>query len=231
MRVIVFGATGMVGQGVLRECLLDPGITEVLAVGRSSTGKTVPKLREIVVPNVGDLAAIEGDLSDLDACFFCLGVSSAGMSEEAYRRVTYEIAVSVAKTLVKTSPQMTFVFVSGASTDSTEKGPVMWARVKGATENAILALPFAASYAVRPAFIQPLHGIKSKTKAYRILYAILAPLTPVFEAIFPDMVTNTERVGRAMIRLAREGADKRVLTNKDLDTLGRAENTASTSKA
>lgn len=231
MRVIVFGATGMVGQGVLRECLLDPGITEVLTVGRSSTGQTDPKLRELVVQDVGDLSGVEADLSGLDACFFCLGVSSAGMSEEAYRRITYDIAVSVAKTLVKTSPQMTFVFVSGASSDSTEKGSVMWARVKGATENAVLALPFAASYAVRPAFIQPLHGIKSKTKAYRLLYAILAPLTPVFEAIFPDMVTTTERVGRGMIRLAREGADKRVLTNKDLDTLGRTGNVPSISKA
>ncbi|AKU98138.1 Oxidoreductase [Labilithrix luteola] len=230
MKVIVFGATGMVGQGVLRECLLDPGITQVLVVGRSSTGRTDAKLREIVVPNVGDLSGIEGELTGLDACFFCVGVSSAGMSEEAYRRVTYDLAVSVATTLVKTSPQMTFVFVSGGSTDSTEKGPTMWARVKGATENAILALPFAASYAVRPGFIQPLHGITSKTKLYRILYAVLAPFTPLLAAIVPDMVTNTERVGRAMIRLAREGADKRVLENKDLDALGRLERVPSIPK-
>ncbi|AKU92704.1 Oxidoreductase [Vulgatibacter incomptus] len=201
--------------------MLDPGITEVVVVARSSTGQTDPKLREIIVPNVGDLSAIERNLTDLDACFFCLGVSSAGMNEEAYLRVTYDIAVSVAKTLAKTSPQMTFVFVSGAGTDSTEKGRVMWARVKGATENAILALPFAASYAVRPAFIQPLHGIKSKTKLYRAIYAVLAPLTPVFDALIPGSVTTTERVGRAMIRLAREGAPKRVLERKELDALGR----------
>ena len=139
MKVILFGATGMVGQGALRECLLDPGVEAVLAVGRRATGESSPKLREIVVDDMSDLSPVSGQLSGYDACFFCLGISSAGMTEADYRRVTYDIAVTAAQILVARSPGLTFVFVSGRGADSTERGRLMWARVKGETENAILA--------------------------------------------------------------------------------------------
>jgi uncharacterized protein YbjT (DUF2867 family) len=209
----------MVGQGVLRECLLDPDIQSVLTIGRSATGQTHPKLREIVHENLFDFSAIEPQLTGLDACFFCLGVTSAGMTEEAYRRVTYDITVAAAGTLVRLNPGMTFLFVSGAGTDSTEQGRVMWARVKGAAENALLKLPFKAAYMFRPGFIQPLHGIKSKTAAYRLFYALGAPLLPVLKTLFPKYVTTTEQLGRAMITAAKRGAPKVILESPDINRL------------
>lgn len=215
MKVIVFGATGMIGQGVLRECLLDPGVTEVLAVGRSATGQTHDKLRELVHRDLTDFTSVADRLRGYDACFFCLGVSSAGMSEADYRRVTYDIAVAAARALVEQNPQMTFIFVSGAQTDPNSK--TMWARVKGETENAILALPFKGKYAFRPAFIRPMHGITSRTTAYRVLYALTGPLFPVLKAAFPRHMTTTERVGRAMLNVARNGASKPILENEDID--------------
>lgn len=217
MKVIVFGATGMVGQGVLRECLLDPGVTGVLTVGRSATGQTHEKLRELVCKDLTDYSHVAGDLSGYDACFFCLGVSSARMSEAEYRRVTYDIAVAAARTLVELNPNMTFVFVSGAGTDATGKSRTMWARVKGDAENAILGLPFRGKYVFRPAFIRPMHGIRSRTASYRILYAIVAPFVPLLKALFPRHFTTTERVGRAMLNVARHGAPKAVLENGDID--------------
>jgi uncharacterized protein YbjT (DUF2867 family) len=220
MRVVLFGATGMIGQGVLRECLLDPGVERVLAVVRRPTGRTDAKLREVVAADFTDFSALEAELTGYDACFFCLGATSAGLTEQAYRRVTYDIAVAAARTLARLNPAMTFVFVSGAGADSTGKGRVMWARVKGETENAVLALPFKAAFVFRPAFIQPLHGITSRTRAYRIFYALTGPLQPVLKALLPGLVTTTERIGRAMIRAARSGAPKRVLENRDIDALG-----------
>jgi uncharacterized protein YbjT (DUF2867 family) len=217
MKVILFGATGMIGQGVLRECLLDPGVTAVLAVGRSATGQKHEKLREIVREDLFDLSPIAGDLAGYDACFFCLGVSSAGMSQESYRRVTYDLTLAVARALV--GPGMTFLYVSGAGTDSTARGRSMWARVKGETENALLALPFKAAYMLRPGFIQPLHGITSRTGLYRAAYAVAGPLYPVLKRLLPNLVTTTERLGRAMIRVAREGAPKHVLEGSDLNEL------------
>ena len=159
MKVILFGATGMVGQGVLRECLLDADVESVLAIVRNPSLPQHLKLREIIYQDVSDLSAIADRFSGYDACFFCLGVSSVGMKEEAYRRVTYELTVSVARTLVKLNPTMTFIYVSGAGTDSTERGRSMWARVKGRTENALLQMPFKAVFLFRSAYIQPLHGI------------------------------------------------------------------------
>lgn len=219
MKVILFGATGTVGQGVLRECLVDPGVTAVLAVGRSATGPRSEKLREIVVGDLSDLSAVSSQLSGYDACFFCLGISSAGMTEPDYRRVTYDIAMTAAQMLAPRNPGMTFVFVSGAGADSTERGRVMWARVKGETENAILRMPFKAAYVFRPAFIQPLHGIRSRTKLYRMAYAVLGPLYPVLKRLFPGSVTTTEHMGRAMIAVARHGAPKRVLENQDINAV------------
>jgi uncharacterized protein YbjT (DUF2867 family) len=217
MQVLLFGATGMVGQGVLRECLLDPQVTGVLAVGRSATGQPHPKLLELVQPDLFDLSAIESQLSGFDACFFCLGVSSVGMAEDRYRRVTRDLTLGVAQTLAKLNPQMTFIYVSGMGTDSTERGRTMWARVKGETENALLRLPFRAACMFRPAMIVPLHGIRSKTRLYRALYAATAPLLPWLHRRFPKYVTTTERVGRAMLEVARHGAPKPVLENADID--------------
>lgn len=219
MNVILFGATGMVGQGVLRECLLDPGVERVLAVGRAPTGQVSPKLRELVHRDFTDFSAIEGELTGHDACFFCLGVSSAGMKEADYRRVTHDFTLAAATALARANPRMTFVYVSGAGTDGSERGRSMWARVKGETENALLRLPFKAVM-FRPAAIQPLHGITSRTALYRALYPLLAPLFPVLKALFPRYVTTTERVGRAMIRVARDGAPKPVLESWEIDALG-----------
>jgi uncharacterized protein YbjT (DUF2867 family) len=221
MKVILFGATGMVGQGVLRECLLDPGVEKVLVIGRSLTGQRHDKLVEIAVSSFTDYAAIEPQLAGYDACFYCLGISSTGMTEEDYHRVTYEYAMAAAEALLRSRPGMTFVFVSGAGTDSTEKGRWMWARVKGKTENALLRLPFKASYMVRPGYIQPMHGITSRTRLYRVLYAIVGPLFPLWQRLFPRHVITTEDVGRAMLHMARRGAPKRVLENADLGALSR----------
>jgi uncharacterized protein YbjT (DUF2867 family) len=217
MKAVIFGASGMVGQGVLRECLLDPKIEQVLSVVRSPTGQTDTKLREVVHGDFMDFSGIESELSGYDACFFCLGVSSAGMTEAEYTRVTYDITMAAAQTLLKASPGMTFEYISGMSTDRSEKGRSMWARVKGRTENALLALPFKAAYMFRPGFIQPLHGIQSKTRGYRIFYAVTKPLLPAFRALFPQHVTTTERLGRAMIAVARHGYPKKVLEMKDIN--------------
>lgn len=221
MRIIVFGATGMVGQGVLRECLLDPGIARALAVVRSPMGTHHEKLRELVVTDFLDFSPVEKELAGYDACFFCLGVTSAGLGEDAYRRVTYDFTMAAATTLAGLNPGLTFVFVSGAGADSSEAGRVMWARIKGMTENAVLRLPFAASYVFRPAYIQPQHGIQSRTRMYRVLYRVVAPLFPILRALAPRHVTTTEQVGRAMIAVARRGAPKRVLENHDINEVER----------
>ena len=219
MRVILFGASGMVGQGVLRECLLDPEVTAVLSIVRSPTGQQHTKLREIVHKDFFDFTSLESELSGFDACFFCLGVSSAGMSEENYRRVTYDITLAAAITLAKLNPTMTFVYVSGAGTDSSERGRAMWARVKGQTENALLRLPFKAAYMFRPGVIVPLHGIKSRTMIYRVPYAVLGPILPLLKRLFPKYVTTTEKLGRAMLSAAKRGAPKAILESADINQL------------
>lgn len=217
MKVILFGATGMIGQGALRECLLDDRVTAVLTVGRGKTGQTHAKLREIEHKDLLDLSAIEADLAGYDACLFCLGISSAGMSEADYRRVTYDIALSVAQSLLRASPAIKLVFISGAGTDT--KGRAMWARVKGETEDALLALPFREAFMFRPAMIQPRHGITSRTTSYRIMYGVLGPLFPLARAIAPRYVSTTEIVGKAMIEVALHGAPKKVLENDDINAL------------
>jgi uncharacterized protein YbjT (DUF2867 family) len=219
MKAILFGATGMVGQGVLQECLRSPEVESVLSIGRRATGQAHPKLHEITHTDFTDFSAIEGELTGYDACFFCLGVSSIGMGEDAYRRVTFDFTLAAARTLARVSPRMTFIYVSGAGTDSSGQGSRMWARVKGQTENAIFQLPFKASYAFRPAYIQPLNGIVPKTRWLKALYTVVAPLYPLWKALFPKYVTTTAQVGRAMIHVAREGAPKRVLENWDISAL------------
>jgi uncharacterized protein YbjT (DUF2867 family) len=217
VNVILFGATGMVGQGVLRKCLLDPEVKSVLSIGRGTTGQQNSKLRELVHDNFLDFSAIEKELAGFDACFFCLGVSSAGMTEENYRRVTYDFTMAAARTLAKLNPGMTFIYVSGTGTDSTGQGRTMWARVKGKTENDLLKLPFHAAYMFRPAAIVPLHGIRSKTKLYQFFYSVLGPLLPWMYRRFPKYVTTTEQLGRAMLFVAKHGAPRPVLENSDIN--------------
>ena len=219
MDVVLFGATGMVGQGVLRECLLDPDVGRVVTVGRSATGKTHPKLHEIVHKDLLNLARIEHELTRYDACFFCLGIASAGMKEADYRRITYDITLAAATTLVRLNPAMTFVYVSGAGADSSEHGRTMWARVRGETENAILRLPFKTAAVVRPAGIIPLHGITSRTALYRVAYMLTRPLWPVLYKAFPQFVTTTERLGRALLQIAKHGAPQPILEARDINAL------------
>jgi uncharacterized protein YbjT (DUF2867 family) len=216
MNVLVFGATGMIGQGVLRECLLDPGVKLVATIGRSATGQQNPKLREIVHKDLSNYATIEEKFSGFDACFFCLGISASGTTEETYTRVTYDITIAAAETLCRLNPKMTFIYVSGASTDSSEKGRMMWARVKGKTENALLRMPFAAAYMFRPGFIEPAHGEISRTKLYRTLYKLMKPLLPAIRRAFPNQILTTEQIARAMLNLTRRPYPKHILEVPDI---------------
>lgn len=216
MNILLFGATGMVGQGVLRECLLDQEVQLVQTVGRTSTGVQHPKLREILHLDLLDYQAIEPALVGFDACFFCLGVSSSRMTEDDYERITFRITTAAAQILCRLNPPMVLIYVSGAGTDSSERGRTMWARVKGRTENALLRLPFAGAYMFRPGFIEPLDGIRSKTAVYRVFYAIAKPLLPLLRLIVPDHVLTTRQIGRAMLSVARHGSPKRILESKDI---------------
>jgi len=219
MKVILFGASGMVGQGVLRECLLDPDVDRVLSIVRALTGQSHPKLRELVHKDFFDFSAIEGDLTGYDACFFCLGVSSAGMKEADYRHVTYGITMAAARVLARLNPAMSFIYVSGLGTDSSERGRTMWARVKGKTENDLLRLSFKAAYMFRPGGIVPLHGVKSKTRIYQTFLTIFGSLMPLLYRWFPQYVTTTEQVGRAMLKVAKLGAPKATLETADINKL------------
>lgn len=217
MKVILTGASGMVGQGVLRECLLDPGVERVLLLGRSPSGVTHEKVEEIVHRDLADLAPIADRLAGWDACLFCLGTSSVGMSEADYRRVTFDLTLALGRVLAERSPECVFIYVSGAGTDSTARGRTMWARVKGETENALLELPLRGAYMFRPGFIEPLHGIRSRTRLFNALYAVLRPLVPLVRWLAPSVVTSTERLGRAMIEVARHGSESRVLDVRDIN--------------
>lgn len=221
MNVLLFGATGMLGRGVLRECLLDDSVTGVLSVGRTPLGVTHPKLREHIVPDPSDLSALAAELPDYDACFFCLGVSSVGMKEDAYRKITYDLTLAVARPLAAANKELTFVYISGEGTDSTEQGRSMWARVKGKTENDLLALPFHA-YMFRPGIVQPVSGMPSRTALYRIAYVLTKPVFPVVRRIWPNHVTTTAAIGRAMIAVATPGSGvtNRILRPRDLNHVG-----------
>jgi uncharacterized protein YbjT (DUF2867 family) len=217
MKALLFGASGMVGQGVLRECLLDPDVQSVVSIGRGVTGQQHPKLDELRHSDFLDFSAIADQLSGFDACFFCLGVSSAGMAEEQYERITYGFTIAAARVLARVDPNMTFIYVSGMGTDNSERGRSMWARVKGKTENELLRMPFQAAYMFRPGAIVPLHGVKSKTKSVRVLYVLLGPLLPLLNAGFPKYVTTTEQIGRAMLKIAKQGWPKSVLETADIN--------------
>jgi len=221
MDVVLFGTSGMVGQGALRECLQDPAVRRVIAVGRTELEEQRPKLVQIVHADLFDLSSLESRLRGLDACFFCLGVSSAGMTEPQYKHLTYDLTLKVASTLVRLNPGMTFIYVSGAGTDSTERGRSMWARVKGATENALLRMPFKAAFMFRPGLILPLDGIKSKTRSYRIFYELLGPLLRLVHRISPNSMTTTEHMGRAMLNLARGSRSESILHGADINAAAR----------
>ena len=223
MKAILLGATGMVGQGVLRECLLDPEVEGVLSIVRSPTVQQNAKLVELVHKDFFDFSGIKSQLTGYDPCFYCVGLSAAGMTEEAYFHATYDMTLAAAKTLARLNPAMTFIYVSGAGTDSSEKGRTMWARVKGKTENALLNLPFKAAYMFRPGVIQPLHGIQSRTRGYRIFYSVTKPLMPLLRWLLPQYITTTELLGRAMIRVARTGYPRRVLEVRDINIASRAD--------
>jgi uncharacterized protein YbjT (DUF2867 family) len=219
MNVILFGATGMVGQGVLRECLLDPDVQQILSIVRAPSDQQHPKLRELIHTDFFDYSSIESQLTGFDACFFCLGVSSAGMDETKYKHLTYDLTLAAAITLARLNRNMTFLYISGAGTDSTGRGRSMWARVKGKTENDLLNLPFRAAYMFRPGVIQPLHGIRSKTKLYQTFYTVLNPILPLLKSAFPQYITTTEQLGRAMLRVAKQGFSKPILETKDINNL------------
>ena len=223
MKIILFGSTGMVGQAVLRECLLDPRIEKVLSIVRSASGLHHTKLQECIHSDFLDFSSLQQMWRGYDACFYCLGVSSVGVNEPDYRRITYDFTLAAARLLAQLNPQMTFVYVSGAGTDSSERGRSMWARVKGATENALLALPFKAVM-FRPGPIIPLNGIRSRTRSYRMLYTATRPLWGVLRAAFPSAVSTSEEIGRAMIAVARDGAPQRIMETRDINRVGRSMN-------
>ena len=221
MKILIVGATGMVGQGVLRECLAAPDVSEVTVLGRTKIESTHPKLRQLVQDDLFDLAPVESALLGMDACFFCLGVSSSGMSEAAYQHITYDLTLAVASVLARLSPAMTFVYVSGAGTDSSEQGRSMWARIKGKTENDLKKLPFRAVYLFRPGIIQPLHGIRSKTPAYQRFYSLANPFLSLIRRIFPNAIATTENIGQAMLNAARQAQGRVVVEAKDIVRLSR----------
>ncbi|CNI31005.1 oxidoreductase [Yersinia rohdei] len=222
MKIMIFGASGMLGQGVVRECLLAADVTDVAVVTRQALAISNPKLQQIVTPDPTKLSLSREDIRQYDACFFCLGVSATGMTEEKYRQLTYELTLNVASQLQQANPAMAFIYVSGAGTDSSEQGKVMWARVKGKTENALLKLGFAHAWMFRPAIIQPLNGARSKTASYRIFYQLLTPLFPLLKYLFPTAILTTEDMGKAMLNAVRYGYDKPILEKGDISQLAKA---------
>jgi len=218
INAIITGSTGMVGKGILLECLQSPLVDSVLVINRNPLGINHPKIREIIHKNLFDLNPIKAELSGYNACFFCLGVTSAGMSENDYRLVTYDLTLNVARVLRELNPDMTFCYISGAGTDGSEKGRIMWARIKGKTENALLSLGFKDAYMFRPGFIRPMKGVKSKTSLYNALYVVLSPLFPLIMH-FPKFATSSETLSRAMIHVAAQGYGKRVLESRDINEI------------
>jgi uncharacterized protein YbjT (DUF2867 family) len=219
MKVILFGATGMIGAGVLLECLDDPRVASVLVIGRSRCGVQHPKITEILHSDFFNYGPLAEHFKDRDACFFCLGVSSVGMAEPQYRRLTRDLTLAAAQAMAGINKEMTFCYVSGAGTDSSERGRAMWARVKGETENALLRLPFRSAYMFRPGFIQPLRGVRSKTSWYQALYTVLRPISPLLGRLLPGSVTTTVALGRALIQVAAAGYPKPILETRDINRL------------
>jgi len=215
-KVIITGATGMVGKGVLLECLDHESISEVLVIGRNAPGMKHPKLKELIHKDFSDFSSVKNKLSGYDGCFYCLGISAAGLKEEQYRKITYEFTLALAKILLELNPAMTFNYVSGEGTDSSESGRIMWARVKGKTENDIINLGFRRAYAFRPGMIIPLKGIKSRTKSYQFMYDYFLWLVKLIKTLSPNSVVTTTQIGLAMINSLTVDYDKKVLRPKDI---------------
>jgi uncharacterized protein YbjT (DUF2867 family) len=219
---VLFGATGMIGGGALIECLADPRVTAVTSLSRSSTGASHPKLTEILHRDFFDLQPVAAHLPGHDACFYCLGVTAVGLDEAAYSRVTYDLTLVAARAYLAANPGGTFCYISGAGADSTGRGPTMWARVKGRIENALLGLGFSRAYALRPGFIQPVKGVRSKTTWYQAFYTAVAPLSPLIRLALPGMATTTAAVGRALIQLGLGAAAPPIVTTRDINRLAAA---------
>lgn len=215
MKAMLFGGTGMVGQAVLLECLDDPDITEVLVVGRRAVQQQHPKITQITQPDLSNLSPVADQLAGYDACFFCLGVSSFRMKEAEYTRLTFDLTTAIAKTVAPANPTMAFLYVSGEGTDSTEHGKSMWARVKGATENALFAMPFTA-YAIRPGFIQAQKNVRSSNRLYSTVYAATGWLFPVIRRLAPRFVIRSDELGRAMIAIARDLPAQQIWATRDM---------------
>jgi uncharacterized protein YbjT (DUF2867 family) len=220
MNAVIFGATGMVGKGVLLECLDDARVEHVLLVSRHPLDVSHPKIREIVHADFTAFENLTPAFADIDACFYCLGVTAVGLSEGQYHHLTYDLTLAAATALASASAgRLTFCYVSGEGTDSTEHGRTMWARVKGKTENALLRLPFKAAFMFRPGYIQPLRGIRSKTRWYQALYDVIGPFYPIVRRLFPKYVTTTTNIGRAMIHVAVSGWSRQILSSGDINQL------------
>ena len=217
IRVIVTGATGMVGEGIMHECLLNPQVEQVLIVNRKPSGFTHLKLKEIIHPDFFDLSPIASQLAGYDACYFCLGVSSVGMKEPEYYKLTYTLTMHFAETLVKQNADMEFCYISGANTDSTEKGKSMWARVKGKTENDLMKLPFEHVYAFRPGYMHPTPGLKNVNKYYKYI----AWMYPLLRLVFPGGVSTLAELGEAMINITLFGYVKQIIEVKDIVRLAK----------
>ena len=215
IRTIIFGATGMVGEGVLHVALGHPDVESVLVIGRKSCEVRHPKLKELLHNDFYDYSSIEKELAGYNACFFCLGVSSLGMSEKDYTRVSYDLTMEAARTLSRLNPDMTFCYVSGAGTDSTEKGSIMWARVKGRVENHLKELPFKSVYLFRPAFIRPIKGLRHA----HLISGVAGVMYPFLKVISPKYVCTLEDVGLAMIQAAKAGPSRKIIENKDISLL------------
>lgn len=219
MKILIYGATGMVGHGVLHACLDADDVESVTSIGRTPLGYTHPKLRELIHADLYNYAGLEESLRGFDACFFCLGTSSAGKTEAAYSRITYDLTLAAAQVLLKLNPNMVFTYISGASTDSSEQGKSMWARVKGKTENALLRLPFKGAYMFRPGLIRATDGAVSKTPVYRLFYTLFSPFIPLLHRAFPNHVVSTREIGVSMLSLVRAPAAKRIYEVRDIRTL------------
>ncbi len=211
MKIIITGATGMVGEGILLECLDQPQVTEILSVSRKPSGRLHPKLKEYIVSDFLSLQPNDEKLRGYDACFYCAGISSVGMKEDIYRRITYDTTLNFARTL-NPDPQMTFVYVSGAGTDSSEKGRLMWARVKGKTENDLMKLPFKQAFGFRLGFLVPAPGQKRILKYYKYVTWLI----PLIKIVFPNMITSMSQVALAMIYVAQNGYERNVIYVKDI---------------
>lgn len=217
MRVVLFGATGMIGEGALIECLEDPGITAVLSLSRRPSGHTHDKLTELIHKDFADLSAVQAQLRGYDACLYCLGISSGGMSEADYRRITYDFTVEAGRALLAENPEMRMCFISGAGTDHTSR--TMWARVKGEAEQALLAMPWKSAHMFRPAGIEPKKEVVSGVASYRFFYRYFGWSLSAFRLLAPHMLTDTVHLGQAMIQAARTGQAKQVLEGRDINAM------------